>query len=147
MSDVEKVINGLECCKHGDCVNCPYDELKTNESHKLICNAQLTEDILSLIKEQPQIEELTMSESTTNTEKNNSYQEGYSDAMWSIVHCKDCYRWKRAYETYGCCSSLVISNTQFVKDIFFCGDGKHTKDGKTNWDKWKEWEESMKQID
>ena len=56
--DREKVINGLEHCKIGDCVGCPYDQIREESLHgkhdkwELSCNEQLTEDILSLLKEQ-----------------------------------------------------------------------------------------------
>ncbi len=54
----KEVINGLEHCKTGDCVGCPYDQIKEESLHgkhnkwKLVCNEQLTEDVLSLLKEQ-----------------------------------------------------------------------------------------------
>lgn len=56
--DREKVIKGLEHCKIGDCVGCPYDQIKEESLHGkhdkyvLVCNEQLTEDILALLKEQ-----------------------------------------------------------------------------------------------
>lgn len=58
MADMENVVKGLECCKIGDCVGCPYDQIREESLHgkhdkwKLVCNEQLTEDILSLLKEQ-----------------------------------------------------------------------------------------------
>lgn len=57
MSDMEKVIKGLEHCKIGKCVGCPYDQIKEESLHgkhdkwELVCNEQLTEDILSSLKE------------------------------------------------------------------------------------------------
>ena len=54
----EKVIKGLEHCKIGDCVGCPYDQTREESLHgkhnkwELVCNEKLTEDILSLLKEQ-----------------------------------------------------------------------------------------------
>ena len=58
MTDREKAINGLEHCKHGECVGCPYDQIREESLHgkhdkqELVCNEQLTEDILALLKEQ-----------------------------------------------------------------------------------------------
>lgn len=57
MADMEKVIKGLEHCKIGDCAGCPYDQIREESLHgkrdklELVCNEQLTEDILSLLKE------------------------------------------------------------------------------------------------
>lgn len=83
-----------------------------------------------------------MSELIMNAERNEAYQEGFTDAMKSIVHCKDCIRWKWAAEIgdgiYGCCQSPVTSKDQIVNRSFFCGDGQSEKGGKTNWEKWKE---------
>lgn len=56
MSDMEKAIKGLEHCRIGDCVGCPYDQIREESLHgkhdkwELVCNEQLTEDILSLLK-------------------------------------------------------------------------------------------------
>lgn len=58
MVELDKVIKGLEHCKIGKCVECPYDQIKEESLHgkhdkwELVCNEQLTEDILSLLKEQ-----------------------------------------------------------------------------------------------
>ena len=55
--DRENVIKGLEHCKIGDCVGCPYDKIREESLHgkhdkwELVCNEQLTEDILSLLTE------------------------------------------------------------------------------------------------
>ena len=55
--DREKVVKGLEHCKIGDCVGCPYDQIRKESLHgkhyklELVCNEQLTEDILALLKE------------------------------------------------------------------------------------------------
>lgn len=57
MLDRENVIKGLEHCKIGDCVGCPYDQIREESLHgkrdkwELVCNEQLTEDILSLLTE------------------------------------------------------------------------------------------------
>lgn len=64
MIDIEKTIDGLEHCKLGDCIGCPYDQIREESLHdkrELVCNEQLTEDILSLLKEQ-EVRELTMDE-------------------------------------------------------------------------------------
>ena len=58
MPDIEKSIIGLEHCRIGDCVGCPYDQIKEESLHgkhdklELVCNEQLTEDILTLLREQ-----------------------------------------------------------------------------------------------
>ena len=59
MSDVKTAIEGLEHCKIGYCNGCPYEETKEDSLNNgrrvpltLACNEQLTEDILSLLKEQ-----------------------------------------------------------------------------------------------
>ena len=58
MTDIENVINGLEHCKNGDCDGCPYDQIREESLHGkhykwgLVCNEQLTEDILAMLKEQ-----------------------------------------------------------------------------------------------
>ena len=57
MLDIENVIKGFEHCKIGDCVGCPYDQIRKESLHgkretwELVCNEQLTEDILSLLTE------------------------------------------------------------------------------------------------
>ena len=54
--DRENVIKGLEHCKHGYCNGCPYDQIREESLHGkhdrlgLVCNEQLTEDILSLLR-------------------------------------------------------------------------------------------------
>jgi hypothetical protein len=57
MPDVEKVINGLECCREmdnppgwivGGCTYCPYKPLKGKEG----CAKKLKEDALVLLKAQ-----------------------------------------------------------------------------------------------
>ena len=56
--DREMVISGLEHCKIGDCVGCPYDPIREESLHgkhdkwELVCNEQLTEDIIAMLKEQ-----------------------------------------------------------------------------------------------
>lgn len=56
--DSKNVIEGLEHCKNGDCVGCPYDQIREKTLHgkrfkwQLTCNEQLTEDIIALLKEQ-----------------------------------------------------------------------------------------------
>lgn len=65
--DSEKAVNGLEHCKNGDCVGCPYDRIREESLHgkhdkwKLVCNEQLTEDIVAILKER-EVRELTMDE-------------------------------------------------------------------------------------
>lgn len=67
MADREKAIDGLEHCKIGDCVGCPYDQIREGSLHgkhykwELVCNEQLTEDIIAILKEQ-EARELTMDE-------------------------------------------------------------------------------------
>lgn len=57
MPDREKAISGLEHCKIGDCVGCPYDQIREESLHgkhdkwELVCNEQLTEDILAILEE------------------------------------------------------------------------------------------------
>lgn len=57
MLDRENVIKGLEHCKIGDCVGCPYDQIREESLHgkhdkwELVCNERLTEDILFLLTE------------------------------------------------------------------------------------------------
>lgn len=49
MANMEKVINGLNCCCHTDgsnCVKCPYDTADSD------CTALMSMDVLALLKEQ-----------------------------------------------------------------------------------------------
>ena len=56
MSNVEKVIKGLECCKNGFCLFCPYNE---HEIDAIKCKSDLNADALALLKVQEnEIEEL-----------------------------------------------------------------------------------------
>lgn len=93
--DRENVINGLEHCKIGDCVGCPYDPIREESLHgkhdkwELVCNEQLTEDILSLLKEQPE-----------------------------IVRCKDC----KYYDHFNGCMSWHDVNSN--NDNWYCADGE-----------------------
>lgn len=64
MSDIEKVINGLECCFHGnDCRNCPYKEVFNPARPALDCINMTREDAIALLKEyrdaKPLIDEIS----------------------------------------------------------------------------------------
>lgn len=64
MSDIEKVIKGLECCFRGnDCRNCPYKEVFNPERPNLDCIDMTREDAIALLKEyrgaKPLIDEIS----------------------------------------------------------------------------------------
>jgi len=86
----KEVINGLEHCKIGDCVGCPYDQIREESLYgkhnkwELVCNEQLTEDILSLLKEQEAVKPI---------EKNGFYYCGscrYALMTSGQKYCSNC---------------------------------------------------------
>lgn len=60
MTDREKVIKGLECCKTEDCSNCPYVDTsapigKFGTDELISCQPVLYDNCISLLKEQDKI--------------------------------------------------------------------------------------------
>ena len=51
MIDRKKVLSGLECHRNGFCSSCPYDD---GSILTTFCKRQLLEDIIKVLKEQPQ---------------------------------------------------------------------------------------------
>ena len=110
MADVEKVKQGLRCCKHLDCQEeCPYftdcnelqDSMFTGIAH----------DALSVIEGlQAEIEQL------------NRFVNGFSRDAMPVVRCKDCKHYDS--ETQSCLDGL---DGIFQPD-WFCADGER-KDG------------------
>jgi len=63
--DLEKVIKGLNCCCHTDgsnCAKCPYDIADSD------CTAQLSMDVLALLKEQKHSETFIVIDNKTGKE-------------------------------------------------------------------------------
>ena len=93
--DREKAINGLEHCKRGYCAGCPYDLIREESLHGkhdkwgLVCNEQLTEDILALLKEQEALE------------PRNTYSTTPSGKVIPHIFCGKCN--KEIYAIYAFC--------------------------------------------
>lgn len=53
MTDVEKVIKGIECCRRGFCFACPYND---GVDDNVDCKQILADDTLELLKRQREYE-------------------------------------------------------------------------------------------
>ena len=105
MADIEKVIEGLDCCcEKQNCKGCPY--FKFNAS----CQDDMNKDALDLLKEQKEyIEHLE--------EMNEKY--GYIN----IVRCKDCIFWHECENNKGYGDCGQANGITLKPDDWFCADG------------------------
>ena len=64
MTDIEKVIKGLMCCRSGRCLSCPYNDGIDDKGN---CELKFIDDALALLKSyQPRV--LTLEEATEEDE-------------------------------------------------------------------------------
>lgn len=102
--DRKTAIQVLMGCAGKECVNatkteCPYaDWLGEYEDSYYECTTRLARDVLTLLKEQPTI-----------------------DAV-SVVRCKDCRHWKNDSELFGKCEQWHLVGVYGAD--WFCADGE-----------------------
>lgn len=102
MTDREKVIKGLECCKASTnddqfqrCSECPYNNISISVQD---CRAVLSADALELLKEQEAVEPIRMHHTEHKQTDNYRCQKCGNDLYFEQRFCEACgqeVKWKK----------------------------------------------------
>ena len=92
MSDLEKVLKGLECCAEdvnelGDCLSndCPY-------KHKQACCSAMARDALELLKEQEAVVPVLVYKGANKQHNNYKCPKCHTDLYYGQMYCEWCGR-------------------------------------------------------